>query len=257
MHNPIKRTNAATQPLVQHPAQLIVGTHVHTLKTVMQLLKQKWCIRLNACNTCTACIQIENRQHEAVTWVTPNTDAYTRNDLEVIFRTLSFSLETHARHILVIEHADMLTSSCANSLLKSIEEPPHGYQFILLAACAERVLPTIRSRCIIHFVHAPDDVQHNHPLVTLLCSNQVPASVALLATLEKNDLSEQESVVLIEQAITHWKQTLRVALKNHDLRTQQHARARINFLCRTLEYPPMPGSSKLFWRNVFLRWTLH
>ena len=41
----------------------------------------------------------------------------------------------------------MLRSDSANTLLKSLEEPPVNTIFILLADRVDRVLPTIRSRC--------------------------------------------------------------------------------------------------------------
>lgn len=48
---------------------------------------------------------------------------------------------------LVVERAEMLTATAANSLLKLIEEPPKDTIVVLTASNEEAVLPTIRSRC--------------------------------------------------------------------------------------------------------------
>ena len=51
------------------------------------------------------------------------------------------------RRIIIIDAADDLEKVAANALLKSLEEPPVGSFFILVAHHPARLLPTIRSRC--------------------------------------------------------------------------------------------------------------
>ena len=52
-----------------------------------------------------------------------------------------------ARRAIIIDAADDLEKSAANALLKSLEEPPAGSFFLLVAHNPGRLLPTIRSRC--------------------------------------------------------------------------------------------------------------
>ena len=47
----------------------------------------------------------------------------------------------------VLENAGLLRGTSANALLKTIEEPPEGVMFVLLARSVASVLPTIVSRC--------------------------------------------------------------------------------------------------------------
>lgn len=47
----------------------------------------------------------------------------------------------------IIDGADRFTGAAANAFLKTLEEPPARSRFFLLAESADRVLPTIRSRC--------------------------------------------------------------------------------------------------------------
>jgi DNA polymerase-3 subunit delta' len=47
----------------------------------------------------------------------------------------------------VIEHAGDMTDSAANSMLKTLEQPPKNTVFILEARSASGVLPTVASRC--------------------------------------------------------------------------------------------------------------
>ncbi|MBO9517487.1 MAG: DNA polymerase III subunit delta' [Porphyrobacter sp.] len=51
------------------------------------------------------------------------------------------------RRVIIIDPADELEKGAANALLKSLEEPPAGSFFMLIAHRPGRLLPTIRSRC--------------------------------------------------------------------------------------------------------------
>jgi len=65
------------------------------------------------------------------------------------------------RKVAVIDDADALNAEGANSLLKTLEEPPPGAVLILISASPARQLPTIRSRCqMVHFFPlSPEEVQ--------------------------------------------------------------------------------------------------
>ncbi len=52
-----------------------------------------------------------------------------------------------SRRAVIIDPADDMETPTANALLKSLEEPPVGTYFLLIAHRIGRLLPTIRSRC--------------------------------------------------------------------------------------------------------------
>jgi len=61
--------------------------------------------------------------------------------------------------IFIILEADLLSSDAANTLLKTLEEPPPGVLIVLTTAAEDRVLPTIRSRCqALHLQRVPAPV---------------------------------------------------------------------------------------------------
>jgi DNA polymerase-3 subunit delta' len=62
-----------------------------------------------------------------------------------------------SRRAIIIDPADDLEKGAANALLKSLEEPPAGSFFLLVAHRPGRLLPTIRSRCrIVRFARLHD-----------------------------------------------------------------------------------------------------
>ena len=59
------------------------------------------------------------------------------------------------KKVCVISPADCLNIQAANALLKCLEEPPAGTNFLLITDRQEQLLPTIRSRCQLIICPAP------------------------------------------------------------------------------------------------------
>ncbi len=73
------------------------------------------------------------------------------------------------RRAIIIDPADDMEKGASNALLKSLEEPPQGTFFLLVAHRPARLLPTIRSRCrTLRFPIVGDDQ------MAMLLSREVP-----------------------------------------------------------------------------------
>jgi DNA polymerase-3 subunit delta' len=59
--------------------------------------------------------------------------------------------------VVLISAADRLNAAAANALLKTLEEPMAGLVFILASEAPARILPTVRSRCVILALTAPSN----------------------------------------------------------------------------------------------------
>jgi DNA polymerase-3 subunit delta' len=69
--------------------------------------------------------------------------------------------------VIVVRRAEELSTSAANALLKTLEEPGDRTHFVLLTSRAESLLPTIRSRTQrVRFGRLPDAVVHRLLLAT-------------------------------------------------------------------------------------------
>ena len=65
--------------------------------------------------------------------------------------------------VIIFDGAELLSEEAANSLLKTLEEPPQGVYLLLLTPKPEALLPTVVSRCqIVDLKPAPSDVTAAH-----------------------------------------------------------------------------------------------
>jgi DNA polymerase III gamma/tau subunit len=233
------------------PAQLWLGKHEELEPACTTWLQKVFCAH-GGCGQCAACQGIRQQQFHAITWLYPDKQ-YTLEHLSVISNTIAFALEPGHHHFFVIHKAECLTQACSNSLLKSLEEPPAGYHFILLAAQADDVLPTIRSRCQIQNYASQAQYIRHQALFDIFTGKSTPQPSVFLKTLEQAAVSEQETLELLDQLLVHWGKAYMQALKDGQLHDYTKADVRSALIKQALEKPPMPGSSNLVWKNLFLQ----
>jgi len=95
----------------------------------------------------------------------------------IVLPRLGFSPHEGRALVVLIRDADELTTSAANALLKTLEEPPPRTHFVLLTTRPGRLLDTIRSRTLpVRFGPLPLG-----PLTTLLEREGLPSEVAVQA----------------------------------------------------------------------------
>ena len=107
---------------------------------------------------CADCLQVTRGFHPDLQVLAPidGKDIGVEAARQVLDASLSYPSQGRYR-VFVLDGADRLTVPAANALLKTLEEPPHTSRFILLAESAQRVLPTIRSRCgLLNFRPLPE-----------------------------------------------------------------------------------------------------
>lgn len=109
----------------------------------------------DSCGVCDSCRRIAAGTHPEIVSVSPAGEQlqiwqfWTREGKAhrgILSDTLNYAPLLGKRRIYLIEQAETLTESAANSLLKVLEEPPPYAVFMLQAPHPARVLPTIVSR---------------------------------------------------------------------------------------------------------------
>ena len=234
------------------PTQLWIGTPQYTQQQVIEYLQQSFC-KQNTCKHCAACTHIFYKEYPEIMWIRPE-KSYTLEKLEPIKHTLSFARGTQEHFFFIIEHADYLSPACSNSLLKILEEPAPGYHFILLAQSRDAIMPTVQSRCIVRYCRNGERSFIDHECIDAFTTQQYTA-YDFLQLVEKSALDELMSIALVEQILQFWLEEYKTTMlktKEKDIITIEKI---IKILKQALGKSLMPGSSKLFWKNLFLQYT--
>ncbi len=228
----------------QIPSQVWIGNS-NTLKAAIVTYLQQQLCNSNGCQSCIVCTQITQEQSASVHWLQPQGN-YKLEQVEPIHQQLSYRLGQHEQFYFIFQDAQYLSAACANSLLKSIEEPPRGYHFIFLTNRKEAVISTILSRSTIVNLTNKSNYSCDHPLYLIFTLQQTPNGATFWQILEsQTTLTDQLSYELLENIYQYWLQ--------HYTKDPLFAQPKIELFQKLLLTPPMPGSSKLFWRQVYLQ----
>jgi len=115
-----------------------------------------------ACGTCRACsLRIAGSHPDSVSVTVglrddgkPRTEIVVEQIRELSAR-LSMTPQFGGLQVIRIDPAEFMNIAAANALLKTLEEPPPGSLIVLVSDRPARLLPTIRSRCRLVTLHAP------------------------------------------------------------------------------------------------------
>lgn len=107
------------------------------------------------CRTCRACRALDHGNHPDVHRLAPTGPGQVipiggRDEpgIRDLVRDLALLPVEGGARVAIITSADRMTEDAQSAFLKTLEEPPAGTVLILTASDEERLLPTIRSRCV-------------------------------------------------------------------------------------------------------------
>jgi DNA polymerase III subunit delta' len=125
-----------------------IGKKRFATELAKTLLCEKPPTPFDACDRCPACAQVMANTHpDFVTAQKPEDRIeFTIETMRELLVKLSLRPVRGTRKVTVIEDVDDFNEETANCFLKTLEEPPPGSMFLLLATSAERQLATIISR---------------------------------------------------------------------------------------------------------------
>jgi DNA polymerase-3 subunit delta' len=105
--------------------------------------------RLEACDRCPACAQVEVGTHpDFFTAARPTESAeFPIALMRELCQHFSLKAARGRGKVVVIDDADDLNAESANCFLKTLEEPPPGSVLVLIGSSTDRQRPTITSRC--------------------------------------------------------------------------------------------------------------
>ena len=232
------------------PSQLFIVSRSQSTKVVKEYLQEIFCIKEN-CKACISCIMIEEKRHHSVMWIHPE-KRYTLDAIEDVFKKTNFELDSDQKFFFILEKADYLTPACANSLLKIVEEPPSGFHFIFIAQKIQLVLSTIRSRCTIVPFTQENEFHKTHSFLKYFIEPS-HNPLLFLKEISQTKISEIDSLDLVDTLLEYWTKEYSHETIKQDENKKRISYAMVSLLKSVSKKPIMPGSTKIFWRNLFIK----
>jgi DNA polymerase III subunit delta' len=99
------------------------------------------------CESCTNCRRINHGNHPDVHTVEPDGLSIKKQQIQNLQEEFSKKGVESSKKVYMITHADKMSVSASNSLLKFLEEPNAQTVAFLLTEQPQQILPTILSRC--------------------------------------------------------------------------------------------------------------
>lgn len=152
-----------------------------------------------ACGHCASCHAFDVHTHADMMALMPETEAIERQwpfseaiqaeldakkrkpskeiRVESLREVVLFGQRTAATErgkVVMAISAERMNTVSANTLLKTLEEPPGNLRFILASNAVHELLPTVRSRCVSHVMKQPS----NHDALSWLVGQGLPAQEA-------------------------------------------------------------------------------
>ncbi len=104
---------------------------------------------IDCCDVCLSCRKINNLNHPDVHWVAAQgkSKKISIDEVRTVQKEIALKAYEGKFKVFIIQDAQEMTPEAANSLLKTLEEPPKSSLLILISNNTSNILPTIISRC--------------------------------------------------------------------------------------------------------------
>ncbi|MDO8488699.1 MAG: DNA polymerase III subunit delta', partial [Candidatus Omnitrophota bacterium] len=99
------------------------------------------------CGLCESCRKIEKLEHPDLHIIQNSQSQIKIEDIRAIIREANFRPYEGLMKVFIIDNAHKLNREAANSLLKTLEEPPKDVLIILITHKPQSIIKTIMSRC--------------------------------------------------------------------------------------------------------------
>lgn len=100
------------------------------------------------CRRCKSCIEFENNNNPDFMIIENEEKNIKIEQIRYMNQKIYEKPITSSKKVYIINNSDTMTKEAQNCLLKTLEEPPQYASLILIASNQDKLLNTIRSRCI-------------------------------------------------------------------------------------------------------------
>ncbi|MFT7260324.1 MAG: DNA polymerase-3 subunit delta' [Glaciecola sp.] len=162
-------------------------------------------VELDACDTCKSCLLINAGTHPDLHVITTEKSQIGIDSIRQTIGKVTQTAQLSGNKVIIIPQVELMSESASNALLKTLEEPTPNTYLLMTTNDAQRLLPTILSRCEKQTIALPTYQQSCDWLAMLQITK--PTKAALLAhgsspITYRNDLEDEDSIGFDDFTIT-------------------------------------------------------
>lgn len=107
------------------------------------------CLKNNkACGECSSCVKFDSENNPDFSIIEPEGNSIKIAQIRELQENVYIKPIVSSKKVFIINDSDKMTEEAQNSLLKTLEEPPEYIIIILVASNENKLLNTIKSRCL-------------------------------------------------------------------------------------------------------------
>ncbi len=120
--------------------------------------KNVLCLNVGETEKCNSCIKFDASSNPDYTEIAPEGKSIKVEQIRKMQEKIAEKPIISSKKVYIIDEADCMSEEAQNCLLKTLEEPPQYAIIILIVSNESKILPTIKSRClIVKFEKLTDD----------------------------------------------------------------------------------------------------
>lgn len=182
---------------------------------------------LNECNQCKSCIEFDSGNNPDFKLIEPDGKVIRIEQIREMQTKVAEKPVNSGKKVYIINDADLMTKEAQNCLLKTLEEPPEYIVIILIVSNENKVLTTIKSRCMkIHFDKINDneinkylrdncEIQNVNNNILKMCNGSIGKCANIKDRLEEYE--ELEKIFSnVNTSITKFINSAEILYKNKD-----------------------------------------
>ena len=100
------------------------------------------------CNSCSSCIKFDSNNNPDFLQIEPDRNSIKISQIREMQKNVYEKPILSNKKVFIIDESEKMTEEAQNSLLKTLEEPPEYMVIILISSNENKLLNTIKSRCL-------------------------------------------------------------------------------------------------------------
>lgn len=148
------------------------------------------------CGICDQCKKIERLTNPNIFIISPDGETIKKEQVDDLEH--EFALTSDYKRVFIIKDIDKATLAASNSLLKFLESMNEGSYGILLTENANRVIPTIKSRCVNVYFKPKSQTTISQELIKKGIDSDISRAISMLTNNTSEALEMTKDKILIE-----------------------------------------------------------